>query len=83
MDSELCPIIADNIHSASRSLLLICSEVLASSGVLPPFIVYQSNIKRVLISEGQVNLATADIRHIGRHDRHELDVGIEWQTRHV
>ena len=33
-------------------------------------------------SKGHVKLAAADIRHLGRHDRHELDVGIEWQARH-
>jgi hypothetical protein len=58
-------------------------RVLASSGILPPFNVYQSNIKSRLILDGQVKLAAADKRYFGRHDRQELDVGIEWQTRHV
>jgi hypothetical protein len=44
---------------------------------------FPRSIKSGLILGGQVKLATADVRHFGRHDRHELDVGIEWQTRHV
>ena len=53
-----------------------------ADSIQPPFIVYQFNIKSGLISGNPVNLAAADKRHFGRHDRQELDVGIERQARH-
>jgi hypothetical protein len=39
-------------------------------------------LKWGLILVDQVKLATADKRHFGRHNRYELDVGIERQARH-